>query len=42
LRLRYREIPVRITYTEYSMKKGQSSSAGFRVLIDFILGKLAP
>lgn len=39
--LRYKEIPVRITYSEYSMKKGQSSGAGFRVLLDFILGKVA-
>ena len=40
-KLRYKEVPVRITYTEYSMKKGQSSSSAFRVLMDFILGKLA-
>jgi glycosyltransferase involved in cell wall biosynthesis len=39
-KLRYREVPVRITYTEYSMKKGQSSGAAFRVLMDFVLGKL--
>jgi len=40
-KLRYKEVPVRISYTEYSMKKGQSSSGAFRVLLDFILGKLA-
>jgi glycosyltransferase involved in cell wall biosynthesis len=40
LRLRYKEVPVRILYTEYSLRKGQTSAAAFRVMADFILGKL--
>lgn len=39
-RLRYKEVPVRVFYTEYSLRKGQPSAAAFRVMIDFILGKL--
>jgi polyprenyl-phospho-N-acetylgalactosaminyl synthase len=40
LGLRYEEVPVRISYTAYSMKKGQSSGAAFQVVMDFIVGKL--
>jgi polyprenyl-phospho-N-acetylgalactosaminyl synthase len=34
---RYREIPVKIRYTEYSMKKGQKISGAFRILRDLIM-----
>ncbi len=34
---RYREAPVRIRYTEYSMKKGQKLSGAFRILRDLIM-----
>jgi glycosyltransferase involved in cell wall biosynthesis len=39
-RLPYREIPVRIRYTEYSLRKGQRSSAALRVAFDYLLGRL--
>lgn len=38
--LPYREIPVRIRYTEYSLRKGQRSSAALRVAFDYLLGRL--
>lgn len=38
--LRYREIPVRIRYTEYSLAKGQRSTAALRVAADYLIGKL--
>jgi hypothetical protein len=37
--LRYREIPVHIRYTDYSMAKGQKSSAALRVAFDYLLGR---
>jgi glycosyltransferase involved in cell wall biosynthesis len=37
--LPYREIPVHIRYTDYSMAKGQKSSAAFRVAFDYLLGR---
>ncbi len=37
--LRYREVPVRIHYTEYSMAKGQSSRGAVRIVIQYLLGK---
>jgi glycosyltransferase involved in cell wall biosynthesis len=39
LKLRYREMPTRILYTEYSKRKGQRSAAAFRVAWDFFVGK---
>lgn len=39
-RLRWKEVPVSVIYTTYSMKKGQSSSNAIRVLFDIILYKL--
>jgi glycosyltransferase involved in cell wall biosynthesis len=39
-RLPYREIPVRIRYTEYSLRKGQRSSAALKVAFDYLLGRL--
>ena len=38
--LPYREIPVRIHYTDYSMAKGQRSSAALRVAWDYLIGRL--
>jgi glycosyltransferase involved in cell wall biosynthesis len=39
LRLRYVEVPTRILYTEYARGKGQRSSAAFRIVWDFLIGK---
>ena len=39
LKLRYCEVPTRIVYTEYSRVKGQRSSAAFRIVWDFLIGK---
>ena len=38
-RLRYREVPCRVEYTDYSRAKGQRSSAALRIALDFLLGK---
>ena len=38
--LAYREVPVHIKYTEYSMAKGQRSSAAVRVAFDYIVGRV--
>jgi polyprenyl-phospho-N-acetylgalactosaminyl synthase len=38
--LPYREIPVRIHYTDYSMAKGQRSGAALRVAWDYMIGRL--
>lgn len=34
---RYREVPVKIRYTEYSMQKGQKLSGSFRILRDLLI-----
>jgi glycosyltransferase involved in cell wall biosynthesis len=39
-KLQYKEIPVTITYTEYSLKKGQSSLAAGEILWDMVKNKL--
>lgn len=39
LKLRFCEVPTRILYTEYSKAKGQRSSAAFRIVWDFLVGK---
>jgi glycosyltransferase involved in cell wall biosynthesis len=39
-RLHFREIPVDIRYTEYSLRHGQSSSNAFNILFKMILNKL--
>ena len=41
LKLRYLESPTRIIYTDYSQRKGQRSSAAFRIVWDFLIGKSA-
>jgi polyprenyl-phospho-N-acetylgalactosaminyl synthase len=38
--LSYREVPVRIHYTDYSLAKGQRSSAALRVALDYLIGRL--
>jgi glycosyltransferase involved in cell wall biosynthesis len=39
LQLRYREVPTKILYSDYTRQKGQRSSAAFRIAYDFLLGK---
>jgi glycosyltransferase involved in cell wall biosynthesis len=39
LKLSYIEVPVRVLYTDYSRHKGQKSSAAFRIVWDFLIGK---
>jgi len=38
--LPYVEVPVRIRYTDYSLRKGQKSSAALRVAFDYLMGRL--
>jgi glycosyltransferase involved in cell wall biosynthesis len=38
--LRYREIPVTVRYTEYSLSRGQSSWNAVRIIIDLIKGSI--
>jgi glycosyltransferase involved in cell wall biosynthesis len=38
--LPYVEVPVRIRYTEYSLSKGQRSSAALRVAFDYLMARL--
>lgn len=38
--LSYREVAVRIHYTDYSLAKGQRSSAALRVAWDYLIGRL--
>lgn len=40
LALRYREVPVTISYTSYSLRKGQRLTNGFRIVTDLIVGRL--
>ncbi len=39
-KLRYREIPVTITYTDYSLEKGQSSFAAFEIVWNMLKNKV--
>lgn len=39
-RLRWKEVPVTITYTDYSRKKGQSVFNSIRIFFDLVLHKL--
>lgn len=39
-KLRYREVPVTVTYSYYSREKGQSSSAMFRIAFKIFMHKL--
>lgn len=38
-RLRYVEVPVRVHYTPYSQRKGQSSAHAVRVAFDYFIGR---
>ncbi len=38
--LRYKEVPVRIKYTEYSLQKGQKNGNALKILIEMIYKKL--
>lgn len=35
-----REVPVNVRYTEYSLAKGQTSSAGFKILFHYFMARL--
>lgn len=39
-KLRYKEVPVTISYTDYSRKKGQSGFNSIRIFFDLVLHKL--
>jgi polyprenyl-phospho-N-acetylgalactosaminyl synthase len=39
-RLTYTEVPIVVHYTEYSMRKGQSSLAAFRIAFDYLMKRL--
>ncbi len=39
-KLKYKEVPVHILYSDYSRSKGQSAMNSFRILFDLILEKL--
>jgi polyprenyl-phospho-N-acetylgalactosaminyl synthase len=39
--LRYKEVPVEIVYSEYSLSKGQKLSNSINILIDLFLGRLS-
>jgi glycosyltransferase involved in cell wall biosynthesis len=39
-RLRYKEAPVQVLYTDYSIRKGQNGWSGFRIVLDLLLHKL--
>lgn len=40
LRLTYREVPVQVRYTEYSLHKGQSVRGAFRILVHYLIGRV--
>lgn len=39
-KLAWKEVPVHISYTEYSLRKGQHASNGLRIFFDVVLHKL--
>ncbi len=39
--LAFREVPVRIRYTDYSLAKGQSSRSAMRIVFHYLLGRMA-
>lgn len=39
-RLKYVEVPIVVHYTEYSMRKGQSSLAAIRIAFDYLMKRL--
>ena len=38
----YREVPVQIRYTDYSLRKGQSAGGALRILVHYFLGRILP
>lgn len=38
--LPFKEVPVHIVYTEYSMAKGQTAGSAFKVALDYLVGRL--
>jgi hypothetical protein len=38
--VRFTEVPVRIRYTDYSLRKGQRNSAALRVAFDYLMARL--
>jgi len=38
--LRYKEIPVRVAYTEYSLAKGQRATGAMRIALDYLLERI--
>lgn len=38
--LPYRELPVRVRYTDYSRAKGQRWTAGFRIIFHYLVGRI--
>ena len=40
-KLAYKEVPVTVSYSQYSLQKGQRLSGAFRVLADLVIGWLA-
>ena len=41
LRLKYREVPVTIRYSEYSLRKGQKVRGAAGILVDLLVGWLS-
>jgi hypothetical protein len=41
LKLRYKEYPVQILYTDYSIAKGQKISNAINILIDLLFGRIS-
>jgi polyprenyl-phospho-N-acetylgalactosaminyl synthase len=39
-KIKHKEVPVEIHYTEYSKKKGQTLFSGFRIFFDLLLNKI--
>lgn len=40
--LPFREVPVQVRYTEYSLSKGQSSRNAIQIVVQYLLGKVIP
>lgn len=40
--LAYREVPVQVRYTEYSMRKGQSLRGAVKILVHYLIGRVIP
>ena len=41
-RMPFREVPVQIHYTEYSLGKGQPSRNALKIVVQYLLGKVLP